>query len=632
MARVLAYDEYVDRIHGGWIGKCVGGTIGTPVEGVKTLMNFTADNVWPEKIPPNDDLDLQILWLQVLERTGIRLRSRDLADAWMTYCWYPFNEYGNFKRNYAKGILPPETGRFDNAFFDTGMGCPIRSEIWGFISPGNPELAAHYAGIDGSLDHGQASIEAERMLAATEADAFFVHDVEELLRRHLDRLTPGTRIRRGVDEVIASYREGLDWREARERLLARWGHLEACEAQLNIPITILALLHGRGDFGETLLIALNCGYDTDCTCATAGAILGEILGASRLPPEWVDPLDRRFVIGIDVQRPDDSIERLALDTARVGLTVARELNDRVTITGAPDYEPVPVDPPDPDLEVLPDYGDEDPCLGRTPRKLRLRLVNRTDAEVAARLTLESVARLSPAETDVTLPASGELAVEIEAALADPATAPQAIPILARLETPGGKTFESRFGLGGVWLWQVAGLYWDVKPSAPENESPSVWQHLFADLDRPYLDEENADLDAEIRRWRSILGDGSVIEAPGMTVPLEGVTGFYGEHCLYLHQKLLSPKARKAFLAFGSDAPFRAWLNGREVARLDRPGYWTPHDRPAEVELREGENRILVKLLRIRPSTRFSFGVRDGEEGRGFGGSHWLVDVSTALVE
>ena len=62
------------------------------------------------------------------------------------------------------------------------------------------------------------------------------------------------------------------------------------------------------------LIALNCGYDTDCTCATAGAILGIIGGAGAIPEQWKWQAEDTFVVGIDVRRPSDRISDLATDT------------------------------------------------------------------------------------------------------------------------------------------------------------------------------------------------------------------------------------------------------------------------------------------------------------------------------
>ena len=65
--RTLSYKTYLDKVYGFFIGKAVSGNIGAPHEGVKMPMELP---FMPEMINcelPNDDLDLQILWLDVLE-------------------------------------------------------------------------------------------------------------------------------------------------------------------------------------------------------------------------------------------------------------------------------------------------------------------------------------------------------------------------------------------------------------------------------------------------------------------------------------------------------------------------------------------------------------------------------------
>jgi hypothetical protein len=58
---------------------------------------------------------------------------------------------------------------------------------------------------------------------------------------------------------------------------------------------VAGLLYGEGDFGRAICLANSCGEDTDCTCATLGATLGIIAGASKLPEKWTGPLDDRIV-------------------------------------------------------------------------------------------------------------------------------------------------------------------------------------------------------------------------------------------------------------------------------------------------------------------------------------------------
>ena len=70
---------------------------------------------------------------------------------------------------------------------------------------------------------------------------------------------------------------------------------ECFDAPENVAFVVLGLLYGEGDFGKSLIIANNCGEDTDCTCATLGALLGIIYGASGLPEKWTKPLDDKIV-------------------------------------------------------------------------------------------------------------------------------------------------------------------------------------------------------------------------------------------------------------------------------------------------------------------------------------------------
>lgn len=47
---------------------------------------------------PNDDLDLQVLWLEVLEKKGANFTSEDLADIFAEKCPYSPGEYAIFKK------------------------------------------------------------------------------------------------------------------------------------------------------------------------------------------------------------------------------------------------------------------------------------------------------------------------------------------------------------------------------------------------------------------------------------------------------------------------------------------------------------------------------------------------------
>ncbi len=46
------------------------------------------------------------------------------------------------------------------------------------------------------------------------------------------------------------------------------------------------MLYGDGDYSKTLEIATRCGQDSDCNPASAGGILGTMLGYSNIPEFW----------------------------------------------------------------------------------------------------------------------------------------------------------------------------------------------------------------------------------------------------------------------------------------------------------------------------------------------------------
>jgi hypothetical protein len=47
----------------------------------------------------------------------------------------------------------------------------------------------------------------------------------------------------------------------------------------------------RGNVAQSVVIATNRGYDTDCTAASAGALCGALTGTSTIPAEWIETLD-----------------------------------------------------------------------------------------------------------------------------------------------------------------------------------------------------------------------------------------------------------------------------------------------------------------------------------------------------
>jgi ADP-ribosylglycohydrolase len=285
-----------DKVHACWMGKNIGGTLGGPWEGRKHAHALTFYEPVPDKALPNDDLDLQIVWLKMLEDEGPDPSVRTFAEYWWRYASaYPWDEYGFFARNFARGLRPPVAGCFENFFVDN-MGSPIRSEIWACLHPGDPQAAARMAWKDAALDHaGGEGTCGEMFWAAVESAAFVERDPMTLIRIGLGMIPLSSHVGRAIREAVLCRQKGLTWGQARERIVTWFGQQHPCHAVPNHAFTIIGWLYGR-DFGDRLCKAVNCGYDTDCTGATLGALLGILEGTGGIPREWRDPVGDQIVL------------------------------------------------------------------------------------------------------------------------------------------------------------------------------------------------------------------------------------------------------------------------------------------------------------------------------------------------
>lgn len=283
---------YLDKVYGCWLGKSCGGTLGAPLE--KPWGQPEAFDIWwypelPEGGIPNDDLELQLVWLKCLEEVGPGLDAGDLARYWLIYTGYNFDEYGLSKANLRLGLRPPLSGSYNNWFRDC-MGSPIRSEIWACVAPGSPRLAVRLAYQDAICDHaGGEGVVGEVFNAAVQSAAFVLSDRDELLDIGLSYVPPESATHQAIRAARRAHASGLDWAEARAAVLEATPHDNAQYAPVNLGFQVVGWLYGE-DFGDALCKAVNCGYDTDCTGATLGATLGIIYGRTGLPARWTEPI------------------------------------------------------------------------------------------------------------------------------------------------------------------------------------------------------------------------------------------------------------------------------------------------------------------------------------------------------
>jgi ADP-ribosylglycohydrolase len=310
----LNIQDYRDKVLGCWIGKNVGGTIGAPFEWFRQTndVTFYTQKDLNGTPMPNDDLDIQLLWLCAMEERGLDVTSQRLAEYWVTYVTPHWGEYGTGKINMRQGLPPPLSGSFQNVYKHS-CGSYIRSEIWACIAPGLPHIAARYAYEDAILDHGDGEgVYAEIFMAAAESAAFVVPDLRRAVEIGLSYIPADCGVARAVHTTFACFDSGKPWRELRDEVLrlhrGRLSSLAGVSAEdrakgfdtgqlgydvpSNIAFTLAGLLYGGEDFGKVQCTCVNLGEDTDCTAATAGSVWGILHGARAIPQKWIDPIGR----------------------------------------------------------------------------------------------------------------------------------------------------------------------------------------------------------------------------------------------------------------------------------------------------------------------------------------------------
>lgn len=624
----ITYDTYLDKVYGGWIGKCLGGAAGAPVEGYKHVIEIKDYKEVMRPDLPNDDLDLQLLWLEVLQKKGLGLTVEDLAHAWAKQCWYPFNEYGIFLKNYELGIMPPYSGSFDNPVFCEGEGSPIRSEIWGMIFPGMPKEAAKYAKQDSILDHSGESVWIEMFYAAVEADAFFESDIKKLILNNLDYLPEKSRARACVLDVINYVAVNPDWLIVRKKLMRQYAHFDFTNAITNLGIVILALLCGEG-LDDAINITFRSGFDTDSTGATVGAIYGIILGASQIDDELKKLVGNDLAIGIDVVREDASIEKLAVDVCQIGLEAT--INEKTEITKVPDDVNIIIRKKSKLGICLHVNYDSQPSIGvQQPCPFSLTIKNNTKQKISEVLRFKNLPSswlIDYNDIKVTLEPKSELVLKNCISLKNNC---KNLKMKNLVEIEFGDISAS-FGIAGAGIWQTVGPYFEplVKeddPSLPLAHSadcvlPTLecMVNNAAYLEHSYITEKNF-------KETFSSEESEILTAPEKFLPLDQNFTFKGQGCIYLRQEIILPKESDAWIVIGNNDGFKLWINETLEFNVDENRLWTPYNNYKIVKLNEGKNEVVLKLLRRTESLKFSLGWRK-YEGEHFHKKRWMTDMS-----
>ncbi|MBE6592118.1 MAG: ADP-ribosylglycohydrolase family protein [Ruminococcaceae bacterium] len=622
----LNYKNYFDKVFGCFLGKCIIGTLGAPFEGIKMPLELEFKPEMLDVMLPNDDLDLQVLWLDVCEKYGKDFTSYDLLECFCRCCDYNPGEYAIMRKNFERGIYPPVSGKFCNDFYINGMGSPIRSEVWACLSPLDPALAAEFATRDAVLDHEGDSVYAERFFAALESEAFFESDLERLIAAGLKQVPKRCKFRELVNDTLELCRRYDNVKLILRKVLKKYGHPDCTNLYENVAITLIALLKGDLDFIKTGMDALNCGFDTDCTCATAGAIVGLIRGAEDILSQY-DFAGLKYVLSVRSNRRSDLVKDLAEDISFLGCEFNKGL-----IEGAPELSFEFSKRPTYPFDITVSYEDDLPLVSpERDCKITLHLLNKSDKTVECDFTLTGMG-LKECFSLAVCP--GEKAdYSFTASVKGQSSFTNRNPLVLNFDYAGErKSFE--FGIAASLPWKVIGPIWKTDPECTTEALVAAdlqyrkityavpYDGNRRDISRRFHLNFAADTKTEYltpdQCFEPMCCDETTPYEQGIFYPtddnirMDELFGFKGPCMCYLAQKLLIDHDKDICVQIGHSSPFELYINGELIARRDNCDNWYAENVHVEgVKLKKGENLVVLRLTRVNADAKYNLFFSEG---------------------
>ncbi len=318
-----------DKLTGAWLGRVCGCMLGQPIECIKTnelqLLLKETDN-WPmhryitkkdvdgpvgDKIefplrsrtyadmltngfPGDDDTNYTFMASRIVENYGRNFTSDNVCDTWkhsqVMYCYATAEKIAY--RNMIAGYYAPGTALYKNPFREW-IGAQIRGDYFGYINPGDPETAASMAWRDARVSHVKNGIYGEMYVAAMNAAAMVSDDVETVILCGMSQIPATSRLYEKLQGVLDTYHSGVDWYEFYNDFMIRNNEHDrhvAVHTFANAELVTAALLWGEKDYTKTIGLAVQCGFDTDCNGATAGSVIGMIVGTAGIDEKWTEPI------------------------------------------------------------------------------------------------------------------------------------------------------------------------------------------------------------------------------------------------------------------------------------------------------------------------------------------------------
>ena len=310
--------DYESKTYAGVLGKIIGVYLGRPFEGwpnerieqhLGDIDYYVHEKLGVRLVVTDDDISGTFTFIRALEDYGFSpdLTPKQIGQTWLNYLierrsvlWW--GGLGNSTEHTAyirlnSGINAPESGSIsrNGKVVAEQIGAQIFIDGWAMVNPGDPERAADFAKRAASVSHDGEAVIGAQILAAMEAYAYVEQDIDKLLDTAIDCVPKESIVVKMIGDIRNWHGESQgDWRDSFAHLKREYGYDKYggnCHIVPNHGLIVLALVHGNGDFSESLKIVNTAGWDTDCNSGNLGCLLGIRNGLKGIDsgPDWRGP-------------------------------------------------------------------------------------------------------------------------------------------------------------------------------------------------------------------------------------------------------------------------------------------------------------------------------------------------------
>lgn len=251
----------------------------------------------------DDDINYSVLALMLLEEHGTELTTTDVARAWLK--WLPVASTFTAERAAYKILLErghewfPEghllgfeiTECADNPYNDW-IGAQIRADVYGWVCPGKPELAAHLAGQDAALSHRGEGIHGAVFVAVLGSSLAGGDTIEKALERALGFIPEDS----DCADVVRRAHLLRDNPDGGNVLREQFPNMSVVHTVNNLGLVVWALTRYPDDFDAAIGDVVAAGLDTDCNGATVGALWA--LQGKPIPAHWTTPWQNKVGVSL----------------------------------------------------------------------------------------------------------------------------------------------------------------------------------------------------------------------------------------------------------------------------------------------------------------------------------------------